>query len=262
MKPETVTAAGRALESASDADTAHTTRKQVQPLRGIRGVSQGVIAKTADEIWRTDPPRLPDDRGELDRLFMGAWEDGLVAIALLAALVPDAPQAAADLAEEWLARSDDLLTADAIGWMVLGPAAIAGKTGARDLVERMRDGRALERRAAVVAGLAWTPSPLEGATAAAVRARLATPVVQWVAELDEAAVRAILDGFVRDTDPSVQKGLRRLIRRYAEVDPEAAVAWAAAVRGGLPPLLRDELRDVKAALAKRARKAAKTAEEA
>ena len=256
MKPETVESASRALELASDVETAHATRRQVQPLRGIRGASQREIAKAADEIWRTDPPSLPADQPLLDRLFNTAWEDGLVAVALLAALVPDSPGAAATLAEEWLARTDDLLTADALGWMVVGPSAIAGKTGALDLVERFRDGGPIEKRAAVLAGLAWTPSPLEGASAAAVRARLGTPIVQWVAELDQNAVCILLNGFVHDLDPGVQKGLRRLIRRFAEVDPDSALAWSARVRGGLPPLLRDELRAIKAAVAKRARRAA------
>jgi hypothetical protein len=252
VKGATAREISRALEAASDEQTARAQRRQIACLRGIRGASMRAVAEAADRAWRQDRPVLPDDEAVLDGLFATAWEDGLAAIALLAATIPDSADVAAEIARGWLDRTDDVLTADAIGWMILGPAAIASGGGAKAVLAGLAD-RPIAHRAAVSAGLAFTPTPLQGPCAAAVRARLDQTSVQWVGALDTTAVEAILTAFARDPDPGVLKGVRRLLRRWGEEDPSAALAWAESFRGGLPKVLREEVADLRRAVTRRTR---------
>ena len=241
MTEETLQSLTLALEAASDAETAAAARKQIRPLRGIRGVPQRAIAQAVDAVWKAAPPRLPASGALLSRLFSAAYEDGIAAIALLAAVVPDHPDDADALARDWLSRTDDLLTADALGWSVIGPAALVSGAGAAALCERPEEASALTRRAMTAAALAFLPIPFEGPSAAALRARLGTPDVMYVPVAQSPAVAAVARHFVRDLDPGVQKGMRRLLRSWGQHDPEALRAWARAVPGGMPRLLTDEV---------------------
>ena len=77
-------ALSEALEEASDTLTARKMMRQHQPLRGIRGVPLNQVAELTAQAWRSLKPDLNQDEDELSRLFHAAWEDGLVAIGLLA----------------------------------------------------------------------------------------------------------------------------------------------------------------------------------
>ena len=243
---------GEMLEAMSDADTARRLGKQVQPLRGVRGVPMGEVARIAAASWEEFRPSLPKDAGALSRLYSTAWEDGLVAIGLVGACVPDAPRAAFELGMALIERCDDVATADALGWLVLGPAALAS---GRDLADAMSPIRGLPdgtaRRAAVSAGLAATPTPIEGPSAAPVRARMQQARVRWVETCQSPTIARILDASLRDEAPPVRKAVRRLLRVWGQDDPAAVEAWAAGVKGGLPSMLRAEV--------DRARKKAKRA---
>jgi hypothetical protein len=231
-----------ALEIASDERTLKVRRREIQPLRGLRGVPHAEIAKVADAAWGTGP-RLPRDAAALEELFVGSFEDGLVAIALLAGIGPDAAEAAWELGSSWLDRVDDNETADALGWMVLGPTALITGQGVDALLPLLaRDQHAAVRRAAVSAGLAMTPEPLRGPAAAALRARLQIPHVRFVeAPLIEPLGR-LLDVAARDPEPLVQKAVRRVLSAWSEADPASALDWAARFKGGLPKLLGEALR--------------------
>lgn len=231
-----------ALEAKSDDRTARQAGKQLSSLRGIRGVPMGDVARVAAEAWRVHRPSLPDAMTDLNATFGQAYEDGLVAVGLLGAAWPDAPQAALDLALDWADRLDDIGTADALGWLVLGPVGLH-EDAITEIIDELAEHRRPEGRRTVVAmGLAGCPVVVEGAAAAPLREKLGQRRVQMVEAVQVPAVQAILHRMVRDTHPSVQKALRRLVRAFADYAPKSAVAWAEEVRGGLPRLLGDEIR--------------------
>jgi hypothetical protein len=231
------------LDALSDAATARKMARQIQTLRGLRGTPQGEIARVAAAVWQEGPPSLRDEDA-LSRLFSAAWEDGLVAIGLLAALVPDGPAECLDIGREWLTRIDDNTTADALGWMVLGPAFAASNPSPDDLqafASKLRAAsHASVRRAGVAMGLAFLPLPLQGPTAAPLRERLGERSLQFVEAPLSPLVHVLAHTFLRDEDPGVRKALRRLLREWVKADPVAVTEWVASVRGGLPKLLSAE----------------------
>src|SRR5690606_1513532 len=100
------------LELASDETTARKLRKQVSTLRGLRGVPLGEVARIAASTWEASRPELPAAEDALNQLFGTAWEDGLVAVGLLAAALPDAPAEALRVGLQWVDRLDEHGTAD------------------------------------------------------------------------------------------------------------------------------------------------------
>lgn len=230
------------LEALADAGVARKAARQIRCLRGIRGVPMADVARVTAELYEADPPRLPDDLPDLDRTFGTAFEDGLVAIGLLAACVSDAPSDALEHALDWAERTDDATTADALGWLVLAPAALLSARE-REVVARLGGHpRPETRRIALAMALGFTPTPVEGPAAAALRARVGERHVRIVEAPLSDRIAPVATRFVRDPAPVVQKALRRLLRAWGEHDPEALHAWAKGVRGGLPRMLGDEVR--------------------
>jgi len=238
MDPEMLS---ETLEALSSRGAQRARGKHVHTLRGIRGVPDGEVARVLAAAWYEDPPHLPVDAGDLRQLYGTAFEDGLVAIGLLAATVPDTPREALEEGLDWLDRVDETATSDALGTLVLGPAALV--TGALDelLAETMRHGRAEVRRAGAIAALAFLPVPIQGPAAAALRERVGERRVQHVAEAHSDVIAGWLDAFLRDESPLVRKALRRVLREWSGADPEAVVAWADTVHGGLPKILKAEV---------------------
>ena len=229
------------LAKLSSREQARGRKKHISPLRGIRGVAGTGITEVINEGWKSgvhlDEPK---DVDALHSLFTTAFEDGLVAIGLAAAALPDDPESGLRLARRWLAITDDIQTADALGWLMWGPALLsgAGKGPASLLDARDRD--EYERRAAVLALLSALPVPIEGPAASGLRARLAMRRVAFVeAPLDE-LLAEVLPAFVRDDNPQVRKAVGRVAREWAACSPDAAEA---AVRdpGGLHRVLRNDL---------------------
>lgn len=201
------------------------------------------VAAITRAAWEEFEPQLPRDIPALRSLFSRAYEDGLVAMGLAAACLPDAPQGALELAEAWLDHVDDLGTADTLGWLLWGPALLATGQDAGPVLAQQRSSDApYVRRAAVMAALAFLPQPVEGPSAAALRVRLGEHRVQWVADPLSPTLHEVCNAFLRDEYPAVRKALRRLLRCWTQADPQAVVDWAAEVRGGLPKLLRDEVK--------------------
>ena len=229
------------LETLADHHTARRTSKSIQTLRGIRGTPVGEIARIASAVWLDDRPSLPQSEEALSELFSSAYEDGLVAIGLLAALGPDHPEDALRIGQEWLDRTDDVLTADAIGWLVLGPACLASNTPMAHIAKTYHQHtRVAVRRATVTMGLAALPVRIEGPSAAPLRAKLQIKQVRFVADPLSEQVSALCSHHLRDAVPPIQKALRRLLREWVKADPEEVVLWADSVRGGLPKLLQAE----------------------
>jgi len=227
-----------ALEAFSDAKAARKTGRQVGTLRGVRGVASGDIARIAAAAWHEAPPELPRDEAELSHLFSTAWEDGLVAIGLLGALVPDDPEGVLHVGMDWAERVDDVATADALGWIVLGGAVAAGAGHVRALYDHRRPE---VRRMALMVGMALTPTPLEGPSAAPLRERMGMKRIQWVDTAASGALSDLTDRFLRDEAPSVRKAMRRVLRSWAKSDPAAVVQWGEAHRTGVPKMLRPEI---------------------
>lgn len=230
-----------ALENESDGGVSRRRMKQVQPLKGLRGVTPGEVAAQAARAWRGGVD-LAVDEESLHELFCTAHEDGLLALALVAAAVQDEPEIALSLAERWLEMVDDLETADSLGWLVWAPALQAlGEPVGQVLAACIRASPApVVRRAAVMGGLALTPERIEGPGAAALRER-------WKGEkrgLSRTAVSAQLRPIalvgIRDPDPHVRKALGRLLRCWAAAEPDAVEALLAEVKGGVPKQIRAE----------------------
>ena len=238
MNPEAI---AETLDLLADPGAARRIGKHVRPLKGVRGVPMAEVARVATAAWRERRPRLPRDSPELDNLFSVAWEDGLVAIGLLAAVVVDAPDDALDLAHNWVHRIDDLHTADALGWLVLGPAARLTDQLEATWTELRHHAHPAARRAALATGLCLLPIALEGPSAAPLRARRNSPKLKLTEEVDP-RLRTLFDLYLRDEAPSSPKMLRRLLKAWVREDPGAVVTWAEAVRGGIPKLLGDEVR--------------------
>ena len=229
------------LELLSNAEDARTKGKNIETIRGIRGTPDGEVARIAASTWLDDAPQWPNDQENLTTLFCTAYEDGLVAIALLAALLPDHPAAVYDLGLDWLDRVDDVLTADALGSVVLGPGLLA-TGGLADLLSVSQAAvRPEARRAAVIAALTATGTPITGPAMAALRQRTGERTLRFVAEPRTDIVTALMTAFVRDPAPCVHKGLRRVLRAWRKIDKASATDWANNVPGGIPKTLRAEL---------------------
>lgn len=241
------------LEAMADGATAKKRAREVRTLRGVRGVPTGEIARVTAAVFEEDAPTLADE-AELRHLFGTAWDDGLVAIGLLAALAPEAPAEALDIAREWAERVDDHQTADALGTLVVGPALLgAGRPVDKALNPLLHHRRPEVRRIAVSAALAWLPEEISGPSAAALRARVGHKAVRFVDEPQSELVAWIASASLRDEDPGLRKGLRRVLSAWGAHDPDAATAWMSEVRGGMPKMLRE-------AIEKSARKARRKAE--
>lgn len=223
------------LEAVADPDLARKRSREIRTLRGLRGVANGEVARIAAAVWLEQAPDI-DDEAELSDLFGTAFEDGLVAIGLLAALLPDAPAEVLDIAQDWLNRLDDTATADALGWLVLGPAHLATGT---PLPSPHQGLHPIVRRAIVMAGMAYLPEEIEGPAAAPLRARLGTEAVRFVDEPQSSQVATLCEVAIKDPDPSVRKALRRVLSAWGRRAPDEAEAWIMAVRGGSPKMLRE-----------------------
>jgi len=219
----------RALHEASDSRVAHRRMKQLRPLRGIRGVAPGEVARIAAEAWR-EGVALERDAGTLAELFGGGHEDGLVAMGLCAAAAQDAPETALELAEEWLAHVDDLETADALGWIVLGSASTTTSTLLDWSVDLAADQHVVRRRVGVAVGLAMTLERIEGPAASPLRERLGARHVAIGHPPGD--VSQVVSAYVHDESPHVQKALARLLRAWSALEPDTAQAWAASLSGG------------------------------
>lgn len=231
-----------ALEAQADETTARNVARQISCIRGIRGVPTSGLARLGAEAYKTHRPRLPAAAAALDATFGQAYEDGLVAIGLLGACWTDDPQSALDLGLDWADRIDDVQSADALGWLALGPPALAEGAWLEVIDELAGHRRAEGRRVLAAMGLAACPVVVEGPAAAPLREKLGQRRLQMVDEVQAIPVRHVLDRLVRDPDAKVHKALRRLVRAFADGDPEGAVAWADRVPGGLPRLLGVEIK--------------------
>lgn len=236
------------LEALADAGSARRSSSHTSSLRGIRGVPPGDIARVTSELWAADPTQLPRDGHDLSAAFGGAWEDGLVATGLLATAVADDPGYALELGLDWAERTDDVQTADAIGWLVLSPATLLGAPVDQVYSHLQHHRRPETRRAAVAMGLGYTPTPVEGPAAAALREKLKMRQVAMVEEAHRNRLHDLCIRFVRDGAPAVQKGLRRLLRCWTKADPHGVVAWGEEAGGALSKLHRAEVKRAKRVL--------------
>ncbi len=229
------------LEAESDAEVARRRMKQVRPLKGLRGVASGEVARQAAAAWRQGV-NLIEDADALHELFCTAHEDGILAISLVAAGLGEAPEEALSLAERWLEMVDDLETADALGWLVWAPALRAvGEPVGQVLAGTIRSsGKPVVRRTAVMAGLALTPTRVEGPAAAALRELWSGDKRGLSEQPVSRDLEAVAHAALRDTDPHVRRALGRLLRCWASSDPDAVEALLAGVSGGVPKQLRAE----------------------
>ena len=229
------------LELFANPQQARKTQKHNKCLRGIRGVAPGEIARIASAYWLENGIQLERDEMELRQLFSTAFEDGLLAITLLAPLSTSEPEACLDMALDWASMLDDAQTTDALGWGILGPILLISPDG-QDAIHSLRTHtNPWARRAAVMAGMAALPLPIEGTVAACIRANLGQKSVRFVDSPIHHWIERCLDASVRDSHPAVQKAVRRLSSAWALHAPNEATQWAIAFRGGLPKMIRLEL---------------------
>ena len=259
LNPE---ALSKYLEQHSDGELFRKRGKQLAPFRGLRGTPPSELVTLLVNLWKHERPQLPRDMEALHDLFVAAHEDGLVAIGIVAALLPDAPADALDLADRWIPLVDDVETADSLGWLVLGPGLMAsGEPFVETLLEHTdAQFREHRRRMAVMACMAALPVPVEGPAAAALRERTGEKRTAFVTEPLPDLIRPVLDAYLRDTSSLVHKAVSRVCRSWATVQPDAAEAWMEGVPGGVPKKLRQDItRGAKKARRIQARRAAAAA---
>lgn len=228
------------LETFSDAGLARRRGKHLKPVKGLRGTPLSEVARVGAVVWQ-EGVSLFDDASELHNLFCTAQEDGLLAIGLVAAGAPDDPEEALELAERWLEMVDDLETADALGWVLYGPALMASERNMeRELLSHVGSA-AVRRRVAVMSLMAALPVPLEGPSVAPLRVRVGEKHVIITGEPLSELISAVCFGYRTDSDPHVRKALARVLRAWGECDPEAAQGWLeeAQNRGGIPKFIRE-----------------------
>lgn len=216
-------------------------KKHISPLRGVRGAPGSAISEAINRGWKSGVHLdEADDVNHLKTLFSTAFEDGLAAIGLAAAALPDDPEAGLQLCQHWLGFADDIQTADALGWLMWMPALLSGAgKGPSALLDATRSDP-YTRRAAVLALMAALPVPIEGPAAAGLRARLDQRRVAFVdSPLDE-VLEEVLPPFLRDDNPQVRKAIGRVARSWASVSPDRAEA-AVTTPGGLHRVIRDDL---------------------
>jgi hypothetical protein len=229
------------LAAAADPLYARRVGRHLRPLRGLRGVPGAEITRVLVESWRESPTHPTGDGPALMQLFSTAFEDGLVAIGLTAAALPDHPQAVLERASAFLGFADDLQTADAVGWLLWGPALLATRAPFAQRLAEAWGRDPTTRRAAAIAGLCLLPIAVEGPACAALRERLGARLVAFVDQPLDDQLHAHLGLWMRDEDPHVRRATARTLREWAVLSPDRAEACANAHRGGLPRFLRDEL---------------------
>ena len=231
----------KALEAASDDDYARKRAKQISPLRGLRGVPAREVVQILVASWKRSPAVMPRDEAPLHRLFTTAFEDGLVAAGLLAAALPQDPLETLDLTERWIGIVDDLETADALGWLLLGPGLLASGEPFLDTVRvLMEHGHPIRRRVAVMACMSLLPVPIEGPSAAALREQLGQRRLAFVEEPLTEPLVALMPAAMMDRDAHVRKAAARLLRQWGALAPDAVEALLTEQRGGVPRYVRDE----------------------
>ncbi|MFT5681965.1 MAG: hypothetical protein ACI8RZ_002883 [Myxococcota bacterium] len=238
LSPQTIS---EQLEAVADEGYARRVSRHISPLKGLRGVPSRDVVAVLVSAWKNNGVKLPRDNEGLIQLFRTAHEDGLVAIGLAAAALPDSPDAALDLAEGWMEVADDLDTADAIGWLLLGPGLLAsGEPFVAHLTELLSEASPIRRRTAVIALMAALPIPIEGPSAAALRARLKQKRVAFVEEPIDALLQGVLPRAMKDSDPHVRKAVARVMRTWAVSCPDAVEAIMAEQPGGVSRYIREE----------------------
>ncbi len=229
------------LEALSDGATAKRLGRQFSSLRGVRGVPMGEVARIAAAAYNRSRPRLSRDEDALGALFSTAWEDGLVAVGLLAVCACDDPLDAMEIALEWTERIDDIATADSVGQLVLAPAVVLADQQPRVVSALLNKRRPEARRVLAAMGLGWTTALVQGPAAAPMRAQVKQRRLRMVDRALSDRIHHVCDAVVHDEAATVRKALRRLLRAWTEDDAAAVVAWGDTQRGGLPKMLGAEV---------------------
>ena len=229
-----------ALEELADKQTRFKKAKHLQPFRGLRGVSARDMGPVIRDAWAGGVD-LTGDAEALRRLFSTAHEDGIVAMALVAAAMPDAPLLALELAEEWLDVVDDTETADALGWLVLGPSLLSQGSAmglSSYCLESRGSCRPHAKRALVMACMAALPIEVEGVAAGALRDRMGVRRLAFVEQVIPDVCDVVLDAFWREDHPHVCKAIARLARSWGECEPETVAKFVQARMSFTSILLR------------------------
>ena len=239
QNPATISAA---LQAAVDPSHARKRSKQIQPLRGLRGVPARDVVQILVASWKASPLDLPDEVGQICQLFSTAFEDGIVAVGLAAAALPDVPYEVLDLADRWIDSVDDVETADALGWLLFGPALLASREpfvpSVRELLVHEHP---LRRRIGVLSCFSLMPAPLEGPAAAALRERLDQRRLAFVEEPMDDVLEELLPRMIRDDQPVVRRSLSRALRTWATFSPDRVESILDGFAGGVPRSLREEV---------------------
>lgn len=210
--------------------------RQLQTIRGVRGVENAVLIELINESL---PVVLEQHDATLNQLFGTAFEDGLIAISLLAVAGLENPSDALVLARHWLTFVDDVETADALGRVVIGPCLWHQEMpgDAQWLAENHRELlREVVRspfavRAMMMASLAWLPEPVPGVTGAGLRAAIEASKVAFVEEPQSEALTLVFrhflglknanaPGFLHET-PMLRKTLLHALKLWACWDPDS-----------------------------------------
>lgn len=162
-------------------------------------------------IDASKPAVLPRDRKELNILFSQAYEDGLVAIALLSVAAISQPQSSLEIAERWSLMIDDALSADALGTLVIGPCLL--RLGSPFLARWLDTDKPYARRAEIMGLLAGVPECPKGPCVAALRAHFNAKDILFSESVQPSVVHALMHAMTHPFFAPIEK--KALIRVLA-----------------------------------------------
>ncbi len=222
------------LSAHADSELSKKRTRASKVTRGFRGTPARLIAELLEE----DPTvNIKSEMEQLHRLFMTAHEDGMIAIGLLSVAALSEPDLAAELAERWLGLIDDVESADALGWTVLGPLELQ-HVGSNAQHYRQWSG-VYAKRAWITSLMAALPEPPKGAHVAALRAHLGAEQVIFVEAPAQELLQGAFPAFVTEENHTLRKAIAALIRSWATFTPEAVAEVIDAQRENLPRWLRE-----------------------
>ena len=222
------------LSAHADSELSKKRTRALKVTRGIRGAPARLIAELLEEDPTVD---IETEIEQLHRLFMTAHEDGMIAIGLLSVAVLKEPELAAELAERWLGLIDDVESADALGWTVLGPLELQ-LAGANAQHYRQWPG-VYAKRAWITSLMAALPEAPKGPHVAALRAHLGAEQVVFVDAPVQTLLQEAFPFFITEENHTLRKAIAALIRSWATFSPEAVSEVINAQRENLPRWLRE-----------------------
>jgi hypothetical protein len=203
----------KSLSMAEDKNTFKKMKQQIQPFKGIRGVPYATIAQLLDEDPSVD---IESQSEELHSLFMGSFEEGLIAVGLLSVASLTHPSDSWELAQKWLTMVDDIITTDALGKIVIGPCALQLNI---DIPKELQiNNKVYSQRALLMSLCSFVPESPKGPWVSALRSHLQSEQVIFVDKPMTHHYQSLFPYFLKEEQPQLRKSIIYLIQLWSSHD--------------------------------------------